>query len=162
MTDHAAAGPETPPRAITSVDEARDVIRMLDETITALVEVIEEEDRLVRAGKLSEVARLSPTKTGYARRYLAGSLRLRDSLPRLRGDLGGELGAVKARHAAFQDRLQSNLTALATAHAVSEGIVRGVAGELSRNASPQIYGASGRTPLPDPLHMKPLAVSRSL
>ncbi|MBK5962417.1 hypothetical protein CCR97_30135 [Rhodoplanes elegans] len=162
MTDQAAAVQETPPRAITSVDEARDVIRMLDETITALVEVIEEEDRLVRAGKLADVARLSPTKTSHARRYLAGSLRLRDSLPRLRGELGGELSVVKARHAAFQDRLQSNLTALATAHAVSEDIVRGVAGELTRTASPQTYGASGRTPMPDPRHVRPLAVSRTL
>lgn len=149
-------------QAIASAEEARDVIRTLDETITALAEVLEEEDRLVRAGRLSEVARLSQAKNGHARRYLADSLRLRDSLPRLRAELGGEIGRVKERHAAFQDRLQRNLAALATAHAVSEGIVRGVAGELTRTASPQTYGASGRTPVPDPRHAKPLAVCRSL
>lgn len=157
-----AAASESPARPITSADEARDVIRMLDQTIAALAEVIEEEDRLVRAGRLSEVARLSPTKTGFARTYLSGSQRLRDSLPRLRGELGGELEGVKTRHAAFQGRLQRNLTALATAHAVSEGIVRGVAGEMNRAAAPQTYGASGRTATGDPRHARPLAVSRSL
>ncbi|RAI45390.1 hypothetical protein [Rhodoplanes roseus] len=153
---------DTAPRTITSADEARDVIRMLDQTIAALAEVIEEEDRLVRAGRLSEVARLAQTKTGYARRYLSDSLRLRDSLPKLRSELGGELDSVKARHAAFQGRLQRNLTALATAHAVSEGIVRGVAGEMTRTATPQTYGASGRTPAVDLRTARPLSVCRTL
>lgn len=153
---------ESPARPIASAEEARDVIRMLDQTIAALAEVIEEEDRMVRAGRLSEVVRLAVTKTSHARAYLTDSQRLRDSLPRLGGELGGDLGSVKARHAAFQDRLQRNLTALATAHAVSEGIVRGVAGEMNRTAAPQTYGASGRTAATDPRHARPLAVCRSL
>ena len=37
-----------------------------------------------------------------------------------------------------------NLTVLATAHAVSESIMRGVSAELARKATPQAYGASGR------------------
>jgi hypothetical protein len=51
---------------------------------------------------------------------------------------------------------------LATAHAVSEGIVRGVSGELARKSSPQTYGASGRANTPDPRAAQPLALSRML
>ena len=51
---------------------------------------------------------------------------------------------------------------IATAHAVSEGIVRRLSGDLARNASPQLYGASGRTVAPSPKHSQPLAVSRVL
>jgi hypothetical protein len=51
---------------------------------------------------------------------------------------------------------------LATAHAVSEGLVRGVSGELARKAAPQTYGASGRANAPDPRKAVPLAVSRVL
>ena len=50
---------------------------------------------------------------------------------------------------------------LATAHAVSEGIVRRLSGDLARKASPQVYGASGRTVAPNPKHGRPLAVSRT-
>jgi hypothetical protein len=51
---------------------------------------------------------------------------------------------------------------LATAHAVSEGIVRGVSDELARKAAPQTYGSSGRANAPGKSATAPLAVSRSL
>jgi hypothetical protein len=51
---------------------------------------------------------------------------------------------------------------LATAHAVSEGIIRGVSGELARKQSPSTYGATGRTNAPNNKRSQPLAISRSL
>jgi hypothetical protein len=63
---------------------------------------------------------------------------------------------------AFRVVLQKNMIVLATAHAVSEGIVRRLSGDLARKSSPQVYGASGRTMAPNPKHGKPLAVSRVL
>ena len=58
--------------------------------------------------------------------------------------------------------LQVNLTVLATAHAVSEGIVRGVNGEMQRRNVPNTYTASGQRAVAGPRHITPLAVSRSL
>jgi hypothetical protein len=58
--------------------------------------------------------------------------------------------------------LQVNLTVLATAHAVSESIVRGVNAEVQRRNIPNTYGATGRRVNPGAQHLKPLAVSRSL
>jgi hypothetical protein len=58
--------------------------------------------------------------------------------------------------------LQINLTVLATAHAVSESIVRGVNAEMQQKNIPNTYTAAGRRAAPGPRHMTPLAVSRSL
>ena len=58
------------------------------------------------------------------------------------------LERLRPRHEAFQALLQTNLTVLATAHAVSEGIIRGVSGELARKQAPSTYGASGRANAP--------------
>jgi hypothetical protein len=58
--------------------------------------------------------------------------------------------------------LQINLTVLATAHAVSESIVRGVNAEIQRRNIPNTYTSSGRRAAPTPRHMTPLAVSRML
>ena len=69
---------------------------------------------------------------------------------------------LRKRHTAFQALLQTNLTVLATAHAVSEGIIRGVSGELARKRTPSTYGASGRANAPSAKASQPLAVSRSL
>ena len=69
---------------------------------------------------------------------------------------------LRESHAAFQSLLQTNLTVLATAHAVSEGIIRGVSGELARKQSPSTYGASGRSNAPGAKASQPLALSRTL
>ena len=46
--------------------------------------------------------------------------------------------------------LQVNLTVLATAHAVSEGIVRGVNTEIQRRNIPNTYTAAGQRAQPGP------------
>ena len=57
--------------------------------------------------------------------------------------------------------LQVNLTVLATAHAVSEGIIHGVNAEMQRRNLPNTSSA-GRRVAPGPRHITPMAVSRSL
>ena len=54
------------------------------------------------------------------------------------------------------------LTVLATAHAVSESIVRGVNAEMQRRNIPNTYTAAGKRAAPGPRHITPLSVSRSL
>jgi hypothetical protein len=73
-----------------------------------------------------------------------------------------KLEALRLRHDAFRALLQINLTVLATAHAVSEGIVRGVSAEMAQKSAPQTYGASGRANVPKRSAAAPLAVSRML
>ena len=72
------------------------------------------------------------------------------------------LDRLRKRHTAFQALLQTNLTVLATAHAVSEGIIRGVSGELARKRTPSTYGATGRANAPSAKASQPLAISRTL
>ena len=73
------------------------------------------------------------------------------------------LSALHRHHDVFRAMLQVNLTVLATAHAVSEGIVRGVNAEMQRRNIPQTYTAPAATRVqPGPRNMTPIAVSRSL
>jgi hypothetical protein len=58
--------------------------------------------------------------------------------------------------------LQVNLTVLATAHTVSEGLIRAVNTEAQRRNMPQTYTAAGQRATPGPRHAAPIAVSRSL
>ena len=63
--------------------------------------------------------------------------------------------------------LQINLTVLATAHAVSEGIVRGVNAEVQRNNMPNAYTAAGQRAAPSPRQVEtargePLALSAAI
>jgi hypothetical protein len=128
----------------------------------SLLATVEEETTLVRAGHLHEATTLEPTKAEFARAYAADTDRIKKSRDFLQQSLPDKLDALRRRHDNFHALLQINLTVLATAHAVSEGIIRGVSGELARKRAPQTYGSSGRANMPSPKAGQPLAVSRVL
>jgi hypothetical protein len=143
--------------------QADELITRVTEVMDALVGVLQHETELVRAGRLSEAAKFERTKGDLARVYIADTLRLRAShAHQLRMVPAEKLEALRKRHNAFHTLLQTNLTVLATANAVSEGIVRGVSGELTRKLAPQTYGASGRANVPSRGAAVPIAISRSL
>jgi hypothetical protein len=158
MTTTSAASPA--PAGSTA-----DVQALAAQTVAAmdtLIDLLRQETELVRQGRLGQAAKFAAAKAEAAQAYVADTLRLRASgasMGRLAPD---SLAALKQRHEVFRGLLQINLTVLATAHAVSEGIVRGVSGERARKSSPQTYGASGRRNAPDPRAAQPLALSRLL
>lgn len=155
---------EKPPAAgaIASMEEAATVVTHLIDVMDAMLAVLEHETSLVRAGKLSAAIRLAPSKHELSQAYLADTQRLKISRPFLARTAPDILAALRKRHDLFQAVLQMNLTVLATAHAVSEGIMRGVSSELARKSMPASYGASGRTTAPGSRHIQPLSVSRIL
>jgi len=138
------------------------LIAHLSGVMDELLAVIEHETQLVRAGKLSEAAQLSQQKTALAAAYMTDASRLKAN-PGMIAQLGGnDVDALRRQHDLFHALLQINLTVLATAHAVSEGIMRGVHEEVTRKAAPQTYGASGRHTAPPRSASQPLTVSRVL
>jgi RecA/RadA recombinase len=156
--------PQTPapiPKVVTAT-EAREVAELLIDLMSALLGVIERETELVRAGKLREAMGLEPEKIGLSRRYVKAITHLKASQQYLSQAAPELLAALQRHHDIFRAMLQINLTVLATAHAVSESIVRGVNTEMQARNIPKTYTSAGRRAMPGPRHMTPLAVSRSL
>ena len=152
----------TPYPAATTAAEASKLADNLMEIMSALLGVIERETELVRAGQLRQAMSFEQKKTELSRRYVktVGSLKvsqkfLSDSAPEL-------LKTLHRHHDTFRAMLQVNLTVLATAHAVSENVVRGVNAEMQRRNIPSTYTAQGRRATPTGRHLRPLSVSRSL
>jgi hypothetical protein len=154
--------PQTRPGPIASVGEAQHAIANLERVMESLLATVEEETALVRGGKIKEAAQLGATKSELAGYYLAETERLKASKSLMQQSLPDALAALRRRHESFHALLQINLTVLATAHAVSEGIVRSVSDEINRAQVPQTYGATGRANLPPLKSSPPLALSRSL
>jgi len=152
----------TPYPAANSVAEARKLAENLMEVMSALLSVIERETELVRAGKLREAMKLEPEKSGLSRRYVSAVGCLKASQKYLAQSAPELLKTLHRHHDVFRSMLQINLTVLATAHAVSENIVRGVNAEMQRRNIPNTYTAAGRRAAPGPRHITPLSVSRSL
>jgi hypothetical protein len=149
-------------QAASTPAEARKLAEELMDVMSALLGVIERETELVRAGKIREAMAFEPEKTELSRRYMSVVTRLKAShqyLSRTSPDL---LATLRRHHDTFRAMLQVNLTVLATAHAVSESIVRGVNAEVQRRNIPNTYAPSGRRVNPSSRNLRPLAVSRSI
>jgi hypothetical protein len=153
--------PAPAPMASNAAD-ARKLAEDLMDVMGALLGVIERETALVRAGKLREAMATETKKTELSRQYVNTVGRLKAGQKYMAQVAPELLTTLHRHHDVFRAMLQVNLTVLATAHAVSEGIVRGVNAEMQRRNVPNTYTSSGRRVTPGPRHITPLAVSRSL
>jgi hypothetical protein len=150
--------PNTAPGSV----EARKVAERLMDAMSALLGLIERETELVRAGKIREAMTLEKQKQELSRNYVAAVSELQANQAQLAKSAPELLSTLHRHHDAFRAMLQVNLTVLATAHAVSESVVRGVNAEIQKRNVPNTYTAAGRRATPGPRHITPLSVSRSL
>ncbi len=148
--------------AITTRSEADAAIAQVTGLIDKLSGVVAEETALVHAGKIRKAAALGSTKSELAGQLFTRAERLKANAKFLLGVAPAAVTALNRGQEAFRAVLQKNMIVLATSHAVSEGIVRRLSGDLARKAAPQVYGATGRTTPPNPKQGKPLAISKVL
>jgi hypothetical protein len=142
--------------------EARKVAEQLMDAMSALLGLIERETELVRAGQVREAMTLESKKQELSRNYVGAVSQLKTNQAQLAKSEPELLSTLHRHHDAFRAMLQVNLTVLATAHAVSESVVRGVNAEIQKRNVPNTYTAAGRRAAPGPRHITPLAVSRTL
>jgi hypothetical protein len=163
MNQHPQRQPAAAPISVAStIADARKLAENLMEIMSALLGVIERETELVRAGKIREAMATETKKAELSRRYVSAVGHLHSSQKYLAQAVPELLATLKRNHETFRAMLQINLTVLATAHAVSESVVRGVNTEIQRRNIPNTYTAAGRRAAPGPRHITPLALSRSL
>ena len=153
---------QAPTPAAATPAEARELAESLMEVLTTLLGTLERETELVRAGKIREAMAIQPAKSDLSRRYVQLLMLLKASRQYLQQSAPDLLAALHRHHDVFRPMLKVNLTVLATAHAVSENVVRGVNREMQRRTMPSTYTAAGRRATPGPRNNAPLAVSRSL
>ena len=142
--------------------EARKLAEDLMDAMNALLGLVERETELVRAGQVREAMTLESKKQELSRNYVGAVSQLKANHAALAKSAPELLSTLHRHHDAFRAMLQVNLTVLATAHAVSESVVRGVNAEIQKRNVPNTYTAAGRRAAPGPRHITPLAVSRSL
>ena len=154
--------PPSPYVAATTPEEVRKLAENLIDVMSTLLNVVERETELVRAGQLRQAMSFEQKKKELSNHYVktVGSLKVSQTfLSRTAPEL---LTTLHRHHDTFRAMLQVNLTVLATAHAVSENVVRGVNAEMQRRNIPSTYTAQGRRAAPTARHLRPLSISRSL
>jgi flagellar biosynthesis/type III secretory pathway chaperone len=145
----------TKAEAVSAVDD----LTALFEDLSSL---LQRETVLVHAGQVRKAGEFEPQKRDLAAKLYAAGERLKANAKFILQSVPERCATLKTTQESLRAVVQRNMIVLATAHAVSEGIVHRLSGELARKAAPQVYGASGRTVAPNPRHGRPLAISRTL
>ena len=147
---------------ITTKVEAESAVDDLTDLFDDLASLLQRETALVHAGQVRKAGEIEPLKRDLAARLYAAGERLKANAKFIFQSVPDRCATLKTTQENLRAVVQRNVVVLATAHAVSESIVRRLSGELTRKAAPQVYGASGRTVAPNPRHGRPLAISRTL
>jgi hypothetical protein len=131
-------------------------------TILALEGALAEETALVRVGRLRDGLATFERKAELAARYHVGTEALKANAIALARFAPKGVAKLREAHARLAASVEANQMVLATARAVSEGIVKSLSAELARESRPQTYGAAPTRSPYGAQRAEPLLVSRSL
>ncbi len=150
--------------AVPRVNGAREAIELAGgvmDTMRLLARVLDEETGLLRAGKISAALALEQRKGELAGAYMRGLEAIKANALAIARHAPDTMTELKDAHEAFSQTIALNHAVLATAHAVSEGIVRGLASEAASAPRAAGYGP-GPAPRATGPAVQAIAVSRKL
>ncbi len=150
---------------VTTPAEARELVEAVIATLNSLAHVIGEETQLMREGQIGPALEREPRKTELSGKYMRSLEVVKANAVALARFVPGDVERLKASHQAFGELLDANQAVLATARAVSETIVRGLAKDAGRTAQPQGYARTGYGSVAAPtqkLSAGPIMVSKTL
>jgi hypothetical protein len=140
----------------------RDLIARVEVTLKALVEVMNEETTLLRAGRLKDAGDLTSNKTRLAQDYVGLSRSVQRQLFRLRDEVPDELARLRLGHERLATQMAENLRVIATAKDVTESVLTDVAETIGAQTRTKTYGASGSVQSTANGHARGIAINRAL
>jgi hypothetical protein len=140
----------------------RDLIARVEATLKALVEVMNEETTLLRAGRLKDAGELTSNKTRLAQDYVGLSRSVQRQLFRLRDEVPAELARLRSGHERLATQMAENLRVIATAKDVTESVLTDVAETIGAQARTKTYGAGGSVQTTANGHARGIAINRAL
>ena len=153
MADRTVARP-----ACGSREDAERFVAAFAGTMTRLEGVLAEETAHLAAGRIREGLAREAEKSELAAGYLQGLEHAKANAVALARFAPAAVAALRGAHERFRAAVVANQAVVATARAVSEGLVKSVADEVARQARPRGYGSASPVNAP----ARPLVFSARL
>lgn len=156
--------PAVPPASVARVASREDAERLVAGVLAAMADletVLERETAHVRVGRLRDGLAEEDRKAELGAAYIKGLEAVKANAVALARFTPEALDRLKGAHGRFSRVIEANQMVLATARAVSESLVKGLADELNRTARPQGYAPS-TVQAPRAQSSGPLVLSKSL
>ena len=146
---------------ILARDDAERLVASVLATMEDLEKVLAAETAHIRVGRIRDGLAEEAKKSELASAYMRGLETVKANAIALARFAPDAVEKLKAAHAGFSRIVETNQTVLATARAVSESLIKGVAEEMNRLSRPQGYGPAGPQ-TERPQNSAPLILSRTL
>ena len=130
---------------LAAIDDlgAAELCGRAEATLQSLVEIMNEETTLLRAGRFRQAGALSADKTQLAQDYVGFARSIQRQLERLQRDAPQELRRLQQGHERLATQMAENLRVIATARDVTEELLSDVAKTVGMQNRTRTYGASG-------------------
>lgn len=130
---------------------AVDLCQRAEDSLRALVEIMNEETTLLRAGRMREAGALTPDKTRLAQDYVGFARTVQRQILRLQQEAPAALERLQGGHERLATQMAENLRVIATARNITDDLLTETAAATAARQRPSTYGDSGKVaPAPRP------------
>ena len=141
---------------------ATELCELAERALAALVNVMNQETTLLRAGHLREASVLTPDKARLAQDYVSLARTVQRQTDRLKQQAPQAVDRLRHGHEALATQMAENLRVLATARTVTEDILTDVARIVGQQDRTKSYGRAGTITADPASSARGLAVNRAL
>lgn len=141
---------------------AEDLCARAETTLGELVDVMNQETTLLRAGHLRQASQLTPEKTRLAQDYVTFARAVQRQSGRLAADAPAALDRLRHGHESLATQMAENLRVLATAKTVTEDVLTDVARVVGQQNHARTYGTAGKVTANPNQAARGIAINRAL
>lgn len=141
---------------------AEDLCQMVEIALSALVNVMNEETTLLRAGHMRKAGVLTPEKTRLAQDYVGFARSVQRQSARLATEAPDAVARLRQGHERLATQMAENLRVLATARMVTEDLLTDVAKVVGQQNKAKAYGRAGTIAVDPSSSARGIAVNRAL
>ena len=142
--------------------DARVLCVKTSNALDALLDVMNQETMLLRAGKLKDAGLLTPKKSQLSQDYVTLARSVKREAERLKIEAPNEIKQLKNRHESLATQMAENLRVLATARNVTQDLLNDVAKSVGNATKPQTYNIAGKLANETANSMKGISLNKAL
>lgn len=141
---------------------ATQLCNMAELALASLVDVMNQETTLLRAGHMRQASLLTPDKARLAQDYVGFARSVQRQGNRLKAEAPEAMQRLKLGHERLATQMAENLRVLATARTVTEDLLTDVAKIVGQQNKAKTYGRAGTIAADPSTSARGLAINRAL
>lgn len=141
---------------------AHDLCERTGTVLQALVEIMNQETMLLRAGRYRQASEIAAEKIQLAQDYVALARAVQRRVDQLKIDVPADIERLRQGHESLATQMADNLRVIATARDVSETLLTDVAAVVGTQNRAKTYGANGAMTVATGNGARGIAVNRAL